>query len=525
MLPDISNSVLSWLKNQPYDFKNINRGIERETLRVTNHGNIANSNHPKLLGSALKNEWITTDFSESLLEFITPVDSRIEYMFSFLRDIHRYVARILNEELMWSLSMPCRIEDENKIKLANYGTSNIGLMKTLYRKGLKNRYGAMMQTISGIHYNFSLPILFWQEWANFRKLRNCKETVSTGYLTLIRNYHRFGWIISYLFGASPAIYSNFIQRNNITLPFETNNKDTFWLPYATSLRLSDIGYSNKYQNILKITFNSLEEYVHILRNAVNTPFKKFAEIGIKDKDGNRIQLNTNILQIENEFYSPIRPKCATHFSEVLSDALLKNGIEYIEIRSLDINPFSAIGIDKTQIYFLDLFLIWCILIDVSEMTIEELHYSKKNWKIVTLEGRKPNKKINIGHNNKKYSILDVGKIIFDDLYKLAEILDMNQNSVKYQKICDQFLLYLYDPELTYSARILNIIKKEGIISAGLSLSKKYHNLLRLEPLHLLQEKDFKIKARNSILEQKRIENSDLLEFDDYLNNFNKKNNI
>ncbi|PPI87750.1 glutamate--cysteine ligase [Candidatus Pantoea edessiphila] len=524
MLPDISNA-LSWLENHSYVLKNINRGIERETLRVKKNGSIATSKHPKALGSALKNEWITTDFAESLLEFITPVDNRIDYMLSFLTDIHCYVARILSNELMWPLSMPCNIKDISTIKLANYGKSNIGLMKTLYRKGLKNRYGAMMQIISGIHYNFSLPIAFWQEWANLQNLKNCKETISTGYLILIRNYYRFGWIIPYLFGASPAICSNFIKNNSTILNFETNNKDTLWLPYATSLRLSNIGYDNNAQNILKITFNSLKEYSNTIKHALNTPLNKFVELGINDKNGKRTQLNTNILQIENELYSPIRPKCINRFNESYSNALIKNGIEYIEIRSLDINPFSSIGIDKIQVDFLDLFLIWCILSDISEMSIEELKYNRENWNIVTLEGRKPNQKINIGCNNHKYPLVDIGKKIFSDLYKLAEILDKNEKNMKYQKICEQLFLYFENPDLTYSARILDIIKQNGMIKTGISLSKKYHNLLCLEPLNLITEEDFKIKAKQSIFEQKNIENNDLLNFENYINNLRIRNSI
>ncbi|MXP51239.1 glutamate--cysteine ligase [Pantoea sp. SoEX] len=517
MISDISNT-LAWLENNLPILKNINRGIERETLRVKPNGDIAVSKHPIDLGSALQNEWITTDFAESLLEFITPVDNRIEYMLYFLRDIHRYVYRILNKEFLWPLSMPCRIEDINKIKLADYGKSNIGLMKTLYRKGLKTRYGAMMQTISGIHYNFSLPVTFWKEWADLQNLENCKETISAGYLILIRNYYRFGWIIPYLFGASPAICSSFLQKNNnIKLIFEINNKNTLWLPYATSLRLSDLGYNNKVSNILKITFNSLEEYVNKLRIALKTPWEQFVEIGIKDKYGNRIQLNTNILQIENEFYSPIRPKCVNRFGKSYSDTLLHNGIEYIEVRSLDINPFSAIGINKTQVYFLDLFLIWCILSDISDMSTEELHYSNENWKIVTLEGRKPNLKINVGFN-KKYFLADIGKKIFHDLRRVAEILDKNEQNKIYQKICDELFLYFDNPELTYSARILNAIKQNGVIETGISLSKQYRDILCTEPLNVLQEKDLKIKAKKSILEQKKIEKNDFINFETYLNN-------
>ncbi len=189
VIPDVSKA-LSWLEAHPNALKGIGRGIERETLRVKPDGHLAESGHPDSLGSALKHDWITTDFAETLLEFITPVDQNIDHMLAFLRDIHRHVARELAEERMWPFSMPCLIDDADRIELAQYGSSNIGRMKTLYRQGLKNRYGALMQTISGIHYNFSLPLSFWQEWADVKDAESGKETISAGYLRLIRNYYR-----------------------------------------------------------------------------------------------------------------------------------------------------------------------------------------------------------------------------------------------------------------------------------------------------------------------------------------------
>ncbi|MBK4765248.1 MAG: glutamate--cysteine ligase [Pantoea sp. Brub] len=508
MIPDISQG-LSWLQTKPDVLKDITRGIERETLRIKHNGVISNNNHPELFGSALKHSWITTDFAESLLEFITPVNDNIEYMFAFLRDIHRYVAVSLqNKELMWPFSMPCIIQDVNKIKIAQYGKSNLGRMKTLYRQGLKNRYGSMMQLISGVHYNFSLSTSFWKDWAHLMQLDTSQKTISTGYLILIRNYYRFGWVIPYLFGASPAVCNSFLDNIKTKLPFKTNDNNTFWLPYATSLRLSNLGYQNKCQDLLKITFNSLENYVKALKTAIQTPCKAFKIIGMKDFYGNQLQINTNILQNENEFYSPIRPKCTTVYGENVSDALLRSGIQYIEIRSLDVNPFSAIGLEKKQVYFLDLFLIWCLLLDSSEMTDEEIKSANRNWNVIVLKGRKPNQKIMIDYNHTKYLVTEVGKKIFSDLSKLAKILDNHHGGENYQQICKHLVLYFDNPELTYSARMLNIIKNNGIINTGLKLAKTYHNILCKESLEILTKTDFIYQAQKSLFEQKRIENND-----------------
>ncbi|MDC7861299.1 glutamate--cysteine ligase [Pantoea ananatis] len=515
VIPDVSKA-LSWLEAHPDALKGIGRGIERETLRVQPDGHLATTAHPESLGSALKHDWITTDFAETLLEFITPVDHSIDHMLAFLRDVHRHVARELSEERMWPFSMPCLIEDADKITLAQYGKSNIGRMKTLYRQGLKNRYGALMQTISGIHYNFSLPLSFWQAWADVKDYESGKETISAGYLRLIRNYYRFGWIIPYLFGASPAICSSFLQGRESALPFDTDNKGTLWLPYATSLRLSDLGYTNKSQSSLGITFNSLEGYVSALKKAIKTPSEDFVKMGTRDADGNWLQLNTNVLQIENELYAPIRPKRVTRSGEAPSDALQRGGIEYIEVRSMDINPFSPIGVDENQVRFLDLFLIWCTLADAPEMSSDELQCSRQNWNRVVLEGRKPDLKIAVGCGEAEYSLVEVGKTLFADLRRVAEALDSNQGTTEYQQVCDELVASFDDPELTYSARILKAMKETGVTGTGIALAEQYQQLLVNEPLDVLKPEDFARQAQASVAAQQQLEASDTLDFETYL---------
>lgn len=515
VIPDVSKA-LSWLEAHPDALKGIGRGIERETLRVKQDAHLAESGHPDSLGSALKHPWITTDFAETLLEFITPVDNNIDHMLALLRDIHRHVAREIGEERMWPFSMPCLIEDAEKIELAQYGRSNIGRMKTLYRQGLKNRYGALMQVISGIHYNFSLPLTFWQEWAGVKDAESGQEAISAGYLRLIRNYYRFGWVIPYLFGASPAVNTDFLQGRESPLPFESDGKGTLWLPYATSLRLSDLGYTSKTQSGLGITFNSLAEYVKALKAAIKTPSEEHAAIGLKDKDGNLLQLNTNVLQIENELYAPIRPKRVTRSGENPSDALLRGGIEYIEVRSLDINPFSAIGVNSDQVRFLDLFLIWCTLADAPEMSAEELLCSRNNWNRVVLEGRKPQQTIAAGCDKTTYPLAEVGKALFADLLRVAEVLDGNHGDTEYQQVCEQLVASFDDPELTYSARILHAIKENGLTEAGIALAEQYGHGLCEEPLEVLSEEDFAHQARASVVAQEQLEAEERLDFEAYL---------
>ncbi|MBS0848800.1 glutamate--cysteine ligase [Citrobacter sp. JGM124] len=514
MIPDVSQA-LAWLEKNPHAVAGIGRGLERETLRVTPDGKLATTRHPDSLGSALSHKWITTDFAEALLEFITPVDNNIDHMLTFLRDIHRYTARELGDERMWPLSMPCYIDNGQNIELAQYGRSNIGRLKTLYREGLKNRYGALMQTISGVHYNFSLPLSFWQARCGVKDVQSGKEAISDGYFRLIRNYYRFGWVIPYLFGASPAICSSFLQGKPSSLPFEKNKCGMYYLPYATSLRLSDLGYTNKSQSALGITFNNLETYVKGLKAAIRTPSEDYAKIGLTH-EGRHLQINTNVLQIENELYAPIRPKRVTRDDESPSDALLRGGIEYIEVRSLDINPFSAIGVDEQQIRFLDLFMIWCALADAPEMSSEELLCTRVNWNRVILEGRKPGLTLGIGCETAQHPLSEVGHGLFADLARVAEVLDGIAGNQDYQQVCSQLVNCFDDPSLTYSARILQSMIEKGIDGTGRELSAKYRQELISEPLEILTPEMLQNERDASWERQQAIEASDKEPFETWL---------
>lgn len=514
MIPDVSQA-LSWLEAHPHAVKGIRRGVERETLRVNADGSLATTGHPETLGSALKHDWITTDFAESLLEFITPVDGDIDHLLTFLRDIHRHVARELGDERMWPFSMPCFVEAEQDIELAQYGSSNIGRLKTLYREGLKNRYGALMQIISGIHYNFSLPIEFWQARLGIADAESGKNEISAAYFKLIRNYYRFGWVIPYLFGASPAICSSFIKGRETDLPFEYTESGMCYLPYATSLRLSDLGYTNKNQSNLGITFNDLETYVKGVKQAIRTPSAEYAAMGVK-KDGKYLQLNTNVLQIENELYAPIRPKRVTRSGETPSDALMRSGIEYIEVRSLDVNPFSPIGIDASQARFLDLFLIWCALADAPEMSSDELLCTRQNWNRVILEGRKPGQTIGMGCDDARKPLAEVGKALFADLRRVAEVLDSQNGNHEYQDVCSQLVVGFDDPDQTYSARILREIKAAGKGSLGLEWADKYRQMLLQESLEILTPEALAAECAASWQRQRDLEANDKLSFEEYL---------
>lgn len=514
MIPDVSKALL-WLEAHPNVLNGMLRGVERETLRVTPEGSLAMTPHPEKLGSALKNKWITTDFAEALLEFVTPVHTQIDDLLNFLHDLHAYTTKVNGSERMWPLSMPCFIDDKQPIELAQYGSSNEGRFKTTYREGLKSRYGALMQTISGVHYNFSLPLEFWQERDGITDAASGKETISDGYFRLIRNYYRFGWVIPFFFGASPVLCSSFLSGRKTTLPFEKMESGALYLPYATSLRMSDLGYTSKSQDSLGITFNHLETYVHALKEAICTPSAEFAKLGVK-VDGHYRQLNSNVLQIENEYYAPIRPKRVVKQGETPSDALLRAGIEYIEVRALDINPYSPVGIDEDQARFLDLFLIWCVLADAPEMSSQEIKCCSYNWSRVILEGRKPGQTIGFGCDDKREPLADVGKALFADLLRVAEVLDSQQNTVVYQTVCHKLIAAFDNPELTLSGRMLKDVKEHGLGNFGLMLAERYYQQFKNDDFKFLTEGQLVDEAKASVERQKALEAADSVTFDDYL---------
>lgn len=511
---------LDLLDQHPQSLVGFGRGIEREALRVDADGKLSQAGHPYAFGSALTHRSITTDYAESLLEFITPVATSVDQLFDYLNDIHHFVAKNLDQnETLWPISMPCFVEGEDKIELAQYGSSNTGLMKTAYRQGLKNRYGSMMQVISGVHYNFSLPTNFWKTWAEIQGTDLSEnEAQSAGYLGLIRNYFRYGWVIPFLFGASPALCQSFLQGKKTPFKFKKIGKGTIYLPYATSLRLSDLGYTNSSQSSLNICYNSLDNYLSSVSSALHKKAPEFKELGIK-KEGEYIQLNDNILQIENELYASIRPKRVQKSGETPSQALADRGIEYIEIRSLDVNPFAKVGITEEQVNFLDLFLTWCAIIPSEELSELQSSQLTENLNKIVIEGRKPDLTLQIDGCDK--TVAQWGSFITLELKKLASVLDKNRENPRYQEAITHIAPRFAQPELTSSARILEKIidKNSDNGPLALNLSKEYKQQLQAQGYKIWSDDYFQQEKLDSLNKQRKIEASDSISFDDYLQNY------
>lgn len=497
----------------------IKHGVEREALRINQNGSLAQTEHPKALGSALTHEFITTDFSESLLEFITPPEASSEKTMAQLHDIHKYVQANIGEEQLWPTSMPCYVNSEDEIPIAYYGSSNVGKMKSLYRIGLKNRYGSMMQAISGVHFNFSLPDSFWQSWLTLTEGQTAdKDTISAAYFALVRNYRRLCWLIPYLFGASPALCGSFIKGKNSPLPFKKLGKGTYYLPYATSLRMSDLGYTNSAQSDLAICYNKVDTYIDSLRKAINTPSEDYRQIDLANP-GTYQQLNANVLQIENELYSPIRPKQPTLSLEKPTDALQKRGVSYIEVRALDVNPFSQVGIDLEQFYFLDVFLMYCVVSPSAFMDAQQYQQTESNLNAVVTSGRDPELKLNDQDTQK--SIPQWADSLFDEMLLVAQVLDDANNTDLYSKSVGQQKTKIDNPDLTFSAQLLNELLNNNKDNGefGLELAEQYKAELAKQDYQVFSEGEFAEQADISISAQKDIETSDKQDFDVFLQDY------
>lgn len=492
-------------------------GLEKESLRVNQQGTIAKTPHPRALGSALTHPHITTDYSEALLELITPPMSTMAEALDYLKSLHKFVYDNLQDEIIWATSMPCVVEGEAGIPIAQYGDSNLGKMKTVYRHGLGYRYGKVMQVIAGVHYNYSLPESFWQTYQDMEgEDGDLLEFRNRHYFGLIRNLQRFGWLIPYLFGASPAVCRSFLSGHTHHR-LEPFNQNTYYEPYATSLRMGDIGYTNAKEGEtgVKVNYDNVMSYVDSLSHAINTPCKHYEQLGVK-VGGQYRQLNANILQIENEYYSTVRPKQPLQGVEKPSLALKRRGVQYVELRSIDVNAFDPLGINLQQLHFLEAFMIFCLLHD--SPPINEQEQQNINWNITAAahRGRDPELRLRCG--DKQVSLQSWADEICQSMAGVCEILDMGRHGRPFSTSLAFVHDVARDPERTPSARMLEEMRKhdEGFFAFALRKSMQHREYFaKLEPKPERQQL-FKQMAEDSLREQQEIEASDSVDFDRFL---------
>ena len=516
------NSRLAYLlqHNQQHLLAGGLKGIEKESLRISKQGEIAQTAHPHSLGSALTHPHITTDYSEALLEFITPPFAETTKTLDFMHTIHQYTYDHLKDEMLLSASMPCGINGDESVRIAEYGSSNIGKMKHAYRQGLWHRYGRTMQAIAGIHFNYSVPEALWpvlHEQSQTNKPLD--DFISDAYFALIRNFQRQGWLILYLFGASPAICKSFFKsRPHLMAEFDELDEHTLYHPYATSLRMSDIGYKSKNQANLQIDYNSLTGYVDTLSQAIETPYSDYQKIGVK-VNGEYKQLNGNILQIENEFYSTVRPKQIAESCEKPTLALKRRGVKYIEIRSLDLDLFNPIGIDKNTAYFIEAFLLSCLLQDSPKYTGYEQQINNVNQLNVAHLGRKPDLQLN--KDDQLITLKSWANEILADMKPICDILDNNESGTPYSSALATQSKVIENADLTPSAKVLDGMKKaqQGFGCLGIDSSTKHKQYFKQNKLDSVTTQQFDEMAIASHKKQLQIEDNDTLSFDDFLDDY------
>ena len=491
------------------------RGVEKETLRVGNDGRLSHRPHPMSWGAALTHPYITTDYSEALPELVTPPQRTHWETLQVLCDVHAFIARRLDGELLWPASMPCELPPDDGIPIAYYGPSNIGRMKTVYRHGLGHRYGRAMQAIAGVHFNYSLPAAFWAEYAAHERSKEpLRDFRSAELMGLVRNYRRCAWLVTYLFGGSPALCRSFRPDGHELLT--ELDPATWYAPFATSLRMSDLGYQNKTQARLSIRANSLAEYMAGMHSAVTTEEPGYAAIGVV-VDGDYRQLNANILQIENEYYSTIRPKPSKASKRRPLAALAHDGIEYVEVRTLDLSSADPVGMNQNELRFIEALLVYCLLAESPPISDDEQAEIDARGLKVAREGRRPG--FSFVDGGRERSLRERGLELTHGIRAVAELLDVDGQG--YVSAVDSAVEVLRDPERTPSAMLLAALKTEqaSFFEYTLELARSHAAYFRDFALRGEREQALETAARRSHEEAEALASQDPRSFEAYLRDY------
>jgi len=491
------------------------KGLEKESLRVAPSGHIAQTPHPRSLGSALTHPLITTDYSEALLEFITPPFGELTETLRSLADTHAFTYQHIGDELLWATSMPCVVGGDNSIPIAEYGSSNLGRFKHIYRQGLGLRYGRMMQAIAGVHFNFSLPVAVWPLLQRLEGDNGPLQAFrSASYFRLIRNFQRFGWLVSYLFGASPAVCRSFVQGRAHS--FEAFDSCSLFAPHATSLRMSDIGYKNKAQANLHVSYDGLEPYVTSLTEAIFTPDPEYTALGTHAANGEWHQLNGNVLQIENEYYSFVRPKAVPDKGERPSLALARRGVEYVEIRALDVNPFEPTGVEEGSLRLIETLLWFCLLEDSPPVGAEEQREINLNQTLAASRGREPG--LTLRWRGQDLPLQRWAEALLDAMAPIADALDAGRPERPYGRALEIQRLAVADPDRTPSARVLAEMRGRGESFTGFAMrqSRAHEHYFKTLKLPADVTAGYEAAAAASLREQAALEAGDELTFEEYL---------
>ena len=466
---NLDKGLLKIIKDESLEdyFIKANFGLEKENVRVTESGNLALTPHPKAFGDREKNAYIKTDFSESQLEMVTPVCNTLEEVYSFICNLNKVVSLEImkNGEFLWPQSNPPILPREEEIPIAKLSNRE----DELYRENLSYKYGKKKQVISGIHYNFSFKEefikLLYKELKVEKDFREFKDDI---YLRMARNFQKYHWLLIYLTGASPVFHESYIEE--IKEEGEKLGEDSYYIKDDTSLRNSSYGYKNKKDYY--VSYNSIEEYASDIKNLV------------KDKE----------IQSIKEYYNPIRLKSLG--SEDMLESLLHKGIDYLEVRLLDLDPLSVQGVNKETLYLVHLFMIYTLLKENKEITYKDQEEFFKNHDMVALKGR--NEESVIHENGVPVLLKDKGREILSEMDEIVEILFSNNEEFK--NVIKRALEKINNPHDTISEKLIKDIKEDGYINFHMRLAKEYLNNFKNKEFNLVGYEDLELSTQILILD-------------------------
>lgn len=524
MYPEVSQRAQALIAQTDTDFFASRKvGLEKETLRIDANGKIAQSDHPVALGSALCNAQITTDFSEALLEMVTPPCASVSHALEHMVGIHQFILPRLNSgEGLWNTSMPCIIDGDDSIRIGQYGSSNTGIMKHVYRRGLGLRYGRRMQAIAGIHFNYSMPEKSWPLWQSMHSIAPHSEfsPATLGYFHMTRNLMRIGWLVPYLFGSSPAICQTFLP-SGADSDLATLNKHTRYAPFGTSLRMGEIGYRYKEDAPinLSVRHDNFEHYLSDIYAHVTNSHNAYEQAGVTDSTGHHQQLTANRLQIENEYYSSVRPKQIPAKGEMPLLALKRSGVRYLELRSVDVNIYDPAGMQVEQLAMLEMLMLFAWLADSPPLMPSEMDVNKHNVQTVAHRGREAGLALECG--KKSVQLVDWGQHILESLGPIAQWMDSchqeNGTQNLYQTSLAAQIAKLQDPSLTPSARIVDELATHGsFYKMAVHYSSVHQDTLLKQSTNEALQSTLAQLVPESLAAQKALEANSSGDFSDYL---------
>lgn len=483
-------------------------GIEREALRVNREGQLSEQFHPPALGASLTHPYITTDFGEAQLEFTTAARRTPLAALSELERLAKFAVARLGEERMWPLSMPGQLPPEEKIRIAVYGESKSGLRKTIYRRGLAHRYGRRMQTISGVHYNVSFGADFWRAWfaPELETARNADEVETTlrnlkseAHFDLIRNFVRRAYLLTYCFGSSPAADLSYLSEPDERL--QRLDRATVYAPYGVSLRQSDAGYTNRSVKALRVSLDSFDEFVRDLCYAVSAVNPTYASWRLGPDE----MLNDNYLQVENEYYAAIRAKSAPRKYERPLDALQSRGVEYVEVRCLDVDPFAPAGIGAESMAFVQLCLLAWLSQPSPALSPDQAAEARSNQSHVALYGRKPDAAVRL--DGASAPLRDASLRLLEELEPIAERLDRAARSRFYSETLARQVRKVRNPDETPAARLLDEMRSSGLCHRqfGLARAEEHRTALLARRLSPSFERRIEQSVAQSFEDQRALE--------------------